>query len=153
MSRNDSIVPRGFGMPVPISPRRQMDPISMMLSPLGLGEMALVDAMGGFKVDIVENDSDYKVKADFPGIDKGSIDVQLEDDMLTISYVSDEESSERADDGKWLAHERVHSSMKRSFMLPNADEDKTTASVADGVLTVVIPKKEPAQTTKTIEIS
>lgn len=150
-----AITPFGIGLPIPVAPahRHPAHPLSMLFDPLGMAGTDLIETMGGFKVDVLDEEGEYKVKADFPGIDKADIQVKLEDDVLTISYENKQETGERDDDGKWLAHERVYSSMKRSFTLPNADEDKTTASVADGVLTVVVPKREPAQTEKTIEIS
>lgn len=152
--KSNAMIPFGIGLPIPTGRRTvAIDPLSMMLAPLAAGEMALTDAIGGFRVDIKETDEQYDVKADFPGAEKGDVDIKLEDDVLTISYEKKEEAGEKDDDGNWLTHERSYASMKRSFTLPYADEDKTTASLADGVLTVVVPKKEPEQTTKTIEIS
>lgn len=153
MKRN-SIVPFGVGFPVPTTRREvPIDPLALMLAPFDFGETALTEAFGGFKVDIKETENQYDVKADFPGAEKGDVDIKLEDDVLTISYKAKEESGEKDEDGKWITHERSYSSMQRSFTLPYADEDKTTASLTDGVLAVVVPKKEPVQTQKTIEIS
>ena len=104
-----------------------------------LGEQFGVD-MGAIPVDVVDEGDAFVVHADLPGYDSEDIDVQLvEDRKLTISATSSQERE--STDGQYVQRERRQQSLSRSVRLPEAvDDDETTASYDDGVLTVRLAK-------------
>lgn len=104
-----------------------------------LGEQFGVD-MGAIPVDIVDEGDAFVVHADLPGYDSEDIDVQLvEDRKVTISATASQE--QESTDGQYVQRERRQQSLSRSVRLPEAvDDDETTASYDDGVLTVRLAK-------------
>jgi HSP20 family protein len=90
-------------------------------------------------VDIVEKGDAYLVKAEVPGLAPENIEVQVENDVLTVrgerKYENEEES------GGYRRVERSYGSFTRSFVLPKGTQaDAIEAQVDNGVLTVTIPK-------------
>lgn len=95
-----------------------------------------------FKVDLQNNDKEYVIDADLPGIDKEDIKITLEDDHLTIGFEKKSESTEEDKEINYVHKERSYQSMQRRFYLPNSDAYQVTASMDKGVLNIKIPKKE-----------
>jgi len=95
---------------------------------------------GQMRVDISENDKEYILEAELPGIKKEEINLEVSDDRLTISVNRDEKTEEKNDN--YLRRERRTSSMVRSFSIENVVSDKITAKHENGILTLVLPKKE-----------
>lgn len=92
-------------------------------------------------VDIEETDNRYIVKADVPGFDKNNIDVELKDNVLSISGKVDERSETTDTDRGYVRRERRYGAFKRSFLLPEEiDPDQVKASFKNGVLQIEIPK-------------
>ncbi len=103
-------------------------------------------------VDIRENDDDYVIKADFPGMDKDDIKVSIDNNMLTIEAEYDE-SKEDKKEGKYLRQERRYGKYSRSFNLgKDVDESKIKADFDKGVLSLQIPKANVAPAARTIPI-
>jgi len=104
-----------------------------------LGDQFGVD-MGAVPVDVVDEGDAFVVHADLPGYDTDDIDVQLVDEReLTVSASSSQERESA--DGQYVQRERRQQSLSRSVRLPEAvDEEETTASYDDGVLTVRLAK-------------
>ena len=102
------------------------------------------------EVDIDENDKEYLVKADLPGMKREDIKVTVEGGALSISG---ERKSEKEEKGKkYHRIERTFGSFQRTFMLPeDTDPKKLSAEFKDGVLLVHLPKTEEAAK-KAIEI-
>jgi HSP20 family protein len=94
--------------------------------------------------DIIENDQEYLVKAELPGVRKEDVRIALQDGVLTISgerKVEEEQTGENS-----IRVERFYGSFSRSFALPdNVDTDDVRAESKDGVLLVHIPKKAPSK--------
>ena len=66
-----------------------------------------------------------------------------------ISQVEKKEENNEADKEKnYLRRERIYGKYERSFYLGDLDEDKIDASFENGMLKIVVPKKEEAQDTK-----
>lgn len=110
-----------------------------------------VDAEAGFlpATDITEREKDYLVKADLPGIDKKDINVTVDDGVLTISAETKSEG-ETKEGGKLIRQERRYGKYIRSMQLgQQVDETKVLAHYKDGVLELILPKKEPMVTKKT----
>ena len=96
-------------------------------------------------VDIKEEDERFVICADVPGVEPSTIEVTMENGILTIKG---ERKLEKADEGAngYRRFERVHGSFYRRFSLPDtADADKVSAHGRNGVLEVVIPKRAAVQ--------
>lgn len=95
-------------------------------------------------VDIKEEQHQFIVTADIPGVDIGDINVSLENSTLTIHGKREFEKTENREEYSRI--ERVQGQFYRRFSLPqSADETKIDASYKNGVLQVIIPKKEIAK--------
>ena len=93
-------------------------------------------------VDVSENDNEYIVRAELPGVKKEDINVTLEDGVLTISGESKSETEEKKG-GRVIRQERRYGKYMRSLRLgTQVDEHKTKAKYKDGVLDLVLPKAE-----------
>jgi HSP20 family protein len=107
------------------------------------------------KVNIYETDAEFHVEMAAPGMSKDDFKVELDNNMLTIS--SQKESENVQDDKKnYQRREYSFQSFVRSFHLPDsAEAEKINAKYADGILKLIIPKKEEAKRkpVKTIKIS
>lgn len=95
-------------------------------------------------VDIDENENEYVVHADLPGIPKKDINVSVDNGMLTLSGERKEEHKEGKGANRRV--ERYYGSFTRSFTLPGSvDTEKVKAAYKDGVLSVTLPKREEAK--------
>lgn len=95
-------------------------------------------------VDITEENGQYVLRADVPGVDAKDIDITVENDTLTIKGERANESNDEQDGYKRI--ERVHGSFYRRFSLPDvADGERISAKSNNGVLEVIIPKQEKVQ--------
>ncbi len=95
----------------------------------------------GLQVDLRETDTDLILETPVPGVKPEDIDVEVSHGVLTIKGETKEET-ERAE-GTWHLKERRYGSFFRSLTLPApVHEDKATATFADGVLTVTLPKSD-----------
>lgn len=95
-------------------------------------------------VNIIEGKDDFTIEVAAPGLTKKDFNIDLENNMLTISSEKKEEKKE--DDKKFRRREFSYTAFKRSFTLPNSIEaDKIKAKHDNGVLKIEIPKKEEAK--------
>jgi HSP20 family protein len=109
-----------------------------------LPEVSGVDANWAPPVDIKEDESHYLIRADVPGVDPKDIEVTLERGVLTIAGSRGRETKEERQGYRRV--ERFRGSFTRAFALPDtADADKVDAKVKDGVLEIVINKKESSK--------
>jgi len=93
--------------------------------------------------NIKETDENFQIELAAPGLKKEDIKIDLDQDVLTISSEQKEEKTEEKDN--YTRREFNYSSFSRSFYLPEiADTDKISAEYKDGVLNILIPKKESA---------
>jgi len=94
-------------------------------------------------IDIFEDGSDVVVKAEMPGMKKEDIEVNLTDEMVTVS--GEKKKEEKVEKKDYYRVERSYGSFRRSFKLPKeVQSDKAKASFKDGVLEVRVPKTEEA---------
>lgn len=101
-------------------------------------------------VDLIENDTNYILKADLPGLAKNDISVTIEHGILKIEGEKKEEK--REDRNKYFHLERSYGKFSRSFTLPDEiDTNRIEAKMNNGVLELVFPKNENAKP-RTIEI-
>ena len=94
-------------------------------------------------VDITENDTEFKLVADIPGVNPDDIEISMEKGVLTIKG---ERKTENVEEGENFRRvERQSGTFYRRFTLPDsADADKIAARSEHGVLTITIPKQEVA---------
>lgn len=101
-------------------------------------------------VDLYLEGEHYILDADLPGIDPGSVDVDVDGQLLTIRAQRTAATREGA---KWLVQERPTGTYLRQFSLgEGVDTERISASYDNGVLSVVIPISEKAKPRK-IEIA
>lgn len=101
-------------------------------------------------MDIVEDENEYRIKAELPAMKKEDVRLTVDNGVLTISGERKYEQEEKRE--KHHRIERAYGSFVRSFSLPeDADGSKVTADYKDGVLHVHLPKSEKAKP-KSIEI-
>jgi HSP20 family protein len=98
-------------------------------------------------LDLTETDGMVEVRMDLPGIKAEEIDIQLADNLLTVSGVRKEEKEEK---GKTYHRvERRQGTFSRTVTLPCCvDEGKVDAQYKDGVLWIKMPKSEEAKNRK-----
>lgn len=102
-------------------------------------------------VDIVEDDNQYVITAELPGLQKEDIKVRIQNDALTISGERKYEKEEK--DKKFHRVERAYGSFSRRFTIPeNSDGEKVSAEFKDGILQVHLPKTETVKP-KQIEVA
>lgn len=95
-------------------------------------------------VNVTETKDDYKVTLAAPGLKKEDFKVDLEGNILTISSEKEETKDEK--DEKYSRKEYNYASFCRSFTLPDVvHRDKIDAKYENGVLNLVLPKKEEAK--------
>ncbi len=97
-------------------------------------------------MDLYRDGDHYVLNADLPGIDPGSVDIDVDGQLLSIRA----ERTPRSQEGvKWIARERSGGSFLRQFNLGQGiDTDAISASYENGVLSVVIPVSEKAKPRK-----
>ncbi len=95
---------------------------------------------GRMKVDIKENDKDYVIEADLPGVNKDDVQIELRNDILTIGVKQNEVKEEERDN--YICKERRTSSMSRSFKVDNVEAKDIKAKFDNGVLAITLPKLE-----------
>lgn len=106
------------------------------------GEDLLPVKFGSFKTDITENDKEYVIEADLPGFAKEAIQLEMTDNRLTISAKKDDAVEENKDN--YIRKERYVGEVSRTFIVDDVKEEDIKAEFKDGVVKVILPKKEPA---------
>ena len=95
-------------------------------------------------MDIDEKEDSFVLHADLPGLKQKEIEITVNDGVLTLSGNREEPTQENVNGT--TVRERRYGSFERKFRLgPNVAESGIEATYKDGVLTVVLPKKEEAK--------
>jgi HSP20 family protein len=94
-------------------------------------------------INIQENDESYVLSALVPGLHAEDLNIQVLEDVVRI------EGEYRADEQNYLVRELPSGSFERTLRLPSVvDADHVEAKIADGVLTLTLPKAESARPKK-----
>lgn len=98
-------------------------------------------------VNVIDEEKDYKVEVAAPGMTKEDFQIKLDNDNNLI--IALEKKTQNEEHGKknhkYLRREFSYSKYQQAFTLPDdVEKEKITAKMNDGVLTIDIPKKEPA---------
>jgi HSP20 family protein len=98
-------------------------------------------------VDVKEEEDQFLIQADLPGVDPKDIELHIEKGVLSIS--GERESEARQEQAGYKRVERTHGSFYRRFSLPDhVDTDNIKAASHHGVLEITIPKKAVEQPRK-----
>lgn len=92
--------------------------------------------------DIIDQGNQYLLKADLPGFSKEDVHIDIDGDRLTISAEHTEET--KNEDKNFIRRERRYGSMSRSFDISSIDAGSIKAEYKNGVLELVLPKKQEA---------
>lgn len=130
-----------------LSPWREFDQVTNQLSQL-LGERELVDGEGFDwlpPVNVEETPDELVLTAELPGMRREDVEIELENNVLTIRGRK-EELRKEDDDRRYHLWERRYGSFQRSFTLPRTvSGDEIGATFQDGVLRVEMPKVAEAK--------
>jgi HSP20 family protein len=92
-------------------------------------------------MDLVETDEHFVLKADLPGLAESDVNIEVEDNVLTVSGERKAEHEDKREG--YVRVERAYGSFRRSLTLPEGvDPEAVTASFDNGVLEVRVPKPE-----------
>ena len=124
--------------------------LDRMFEPSIFGESWLSNVVGSNwtpSLDIKEENNQYVIRADVPGVDPKNIDVTIDKGMLTIKGHKETETKEEREN--YVHVERSQGSFYRTVSLPNAaDSSKISAKSKNGVLEIIVPKTKESLTQK-----
>jgi len=128
------------------------DDFSNMLDDFFTGSWPIQRSLAGdkFKIDIQDNDTEYTIEAELPGVKKEDVEITLNDGRLNLSVKKEEVSENKSK--KYIHRERKYAQMSRSILLADADDEGIKAKLEEGVLTIQVPKKQHEDTSKRIMI-
>ena len=96
------------------------------------------------KVNIIETADAFIVEMAVPGLKKSDFDINIDNELLSISTETKEENEQR--EVNYTRREFGYSSFKRTFTLPESvNDEKINASYKEGILSILLPKKEEAK--------
>ena len=106
--------------------------------------------------NIIEGQEDYRIDIAIPGFEKSDFDIELNEDLLTISLGKDDNKEKHKDEeNSYVMREFNFNTFKRSFKISkNIDRDKIEATYKDGILELRLPIKEEVlkNTNRSIEV-
>lgn len=103
-----------------------------------------------FKVDIRETENSYLVEAELPGVKKEDVNIEFNNNYLTISAKREDKTENVTDN--YVRRERHFGELKRSFYVDDIDENKIEASFNEGMVRVALPKQNKGTKGKRIDI-
>ena len=109
--------------------------------------------MDAMKCDVYEKDGNYNIEMDIPGYKKNDIKIECEEGLLTVSAEKKFENNEEDKNKKYIRRERHYGKVSRTFTFNDINDEAIRADFHDGILKIVIPKKEKSESRKVIEIN
>lgn len=104
--------------------------------------MAQTPQIESIRIDATEDDKAYRITADIPGMRKEDIKVSIDDNEVTITAESSSDKEEKEGE-RVVLRERAYGAMSRTLTLPQAvDDDSAQARYENGVLTLMLPKRD-----------
>lgn len=104
------------------------------------------------KTDIIENENEYIVESEIPGVKKEDIKISFKEDVLSFEVKSENVVEEKDEKRNYIRRERSSKSFKRSFKVDSIEKNSIDASYVDGVLKIVLPKSKEMEKETTIEV-
>lgn len=118
------------------------------------GDMGVSAGKGAYpKVNVISHDDRVEIIAELAGFTKNDIDLEIDEDLLTISGKSPQQ--EKEEEGlTYYLRELKRSSFRRSFKInDNVEMDKVNAKFDNGLLTITLPRvKEEVKVAKKVTI-
>ncbi|NLZ45696.1 MAG: Hsp20/alpha crystallin family protein [Clostridiales bacterium] len=109
--------------------------------------------IGSFKTDIKDEGDKYILEAEMPGFDKEDISLEIDEEFLLLKAEHSQEKKEEDKNGNFIRRERSTGTYQRCFNISEIDADSIKATYANGILTLVLPKKtHEGKTTKRLII-
>ena len=100
-------------------------------------------------MDVAETEHSFEIKVDLPGVRAEDVDIQLDNNTLTVRGHRDISHEEHDKHTQFHRVERYSGNFARSIVLPSSiDEAEASAEFEDGVLMIVVPKSEEAKPRK-----
>ncbi len=113
--------------------------------------MGLLEGNWAPAIDVYDSHDDIMIKADLPGMNKEDIEVTIHGDTLIIKGEKKIENKVKEED--YIRTERFYGNFNRTLTLPSEiDHEKVNATYKDGVLELILSKKEEKKT-KRIEVN
>lgn len=107
--------------------------------------------VSAFRTDVTDTGDAFKLEAELPGFNKEDIQIDIENDCLTISAQRKMENEDKKPN--FVKRERFYGSFSRSFDVSGINVEGIEAAYTDGVLTLTMPKKvETVPPTRRLEI-
>jgi HSP20 family protein len=105
-------------------------------------------------VDLIDQGEQYEVHAELPGFNKDQVDVQINKDGLVISAKASAANEQTDKKGNYLHRERAYAAIERAITFPEeVVPQRVEATMKDGVLQIIVPKKEPKPEEKLTKIA
>lgn len=100
-------------------------------------------ANGMMQTDVVEQEGEYEISMNLPGFKKEDVQGELKDGYLLVTASTQSANEEKDNAGKYIRRERYQGTCSRSFYVgDNVTQEDIKAKFEDGVLKIVVPKKE-----------
>jgi HSP20 family protein len=121
-------------------PRRWME----TFEPFGWKWPIGIDYERAFRLDVIDRDKEFVVRAELPGVEKEDVKVEISGDRLSIEAERKFEEEEEKED--FYRHELGYGSLMRTVALPDeVDVDNVHAELKEGILHITLPKVRVAE--------
>jgi len=107
--------------------------------------------INAFRTDIKETENEYIVLAELPGVNKENINIEVDENYMTITAVNDEIIEEEKNN--YIRKERRSGRFQRSFNISDVKADEIRAKYENGILEIVLPKAEKGKKSRHIDIN
>ena len=134
------LVPFMFNNPMNKEENKFPSVFDMFNEPFFQNAFAPMQNMNTFKVDVKDNGDSYELTAELPGTKKEDIQLDYQNDYLTIKAVMNKETDSSDEQQNYICKERYYGTMQRSFYVGQIDKANAKAEYTDGVLKILLPK-------------
>ena len=104
------------------------------------------------KTDVKENENDYELQVEVPGVSKENISIDYENGYVTIAAKTNNSKDEKDKEGNYIRRERYSGSYSRSYYVGEVDRESIKAKLDNGVLSIIVPKAKAEEQKKAIAI-
>ena len=104
------------------------------------------------KTDVKENENDYELQVEVPGVNKENNSIDYENGYVTIAAKTNKSKDEKDKEGNYIRRERYSGSYSRSYYVGEVDRESIKAKLDNGVLSIIVPKAKAEEQKKAIAI-
>ena len=104
------------------------------------------------KTDVKENENDYELQVEVPGVNKENISIDYENGYVTIAAKTNKSKDEKDKEGNYIRRERYSGSYSISYYVGDVDRESIKAKLDNGVLSIIVPKAKAEEQKKAIAI-